>query len=149
MHQPAIRTQYRYFSTLIARVILEFHELIIFRSLCQRRTEIRDRILRLSPFSVYHPVGSLEYREQLRPSHEMLNLTFSLSLFFSLSFSLCPFLSSPLAFYLPPLFLSNAPFQTPPVHMHERNRITASSRVHLALAIILDLTFCSPHQLIR
>lgn len=74
-------------------------------------------------------------------------------MFLSLSFFLFLSLYVPfyllLAFCLPLPVLSNAPFQTPPVHMRERNRITASSREHLVLAIILYRTFRPPHQSIR
>lgn len=83
----------------------------------------------LSPFNIHRSrsVGPLEYRGWLRPSREMLTLTFSLSLFLFLS----PLLLS--VFLSGSFSPSTFPVQPPPVYVRGSRRITASSRGRIAL----------------
>lgn len=106
------------------------------------RSEIRDEygVLRLSPFSIHRS----DLWNTADGSVLLTRCSLSLSLFLFL-----PLYSSPS--FSGSFSPSTVPVQPPPVYVRGSRRITASSRelVSRLVIIVMDRTFCPPHQPIR
>jgi len=123
--------------------VLESREIII-SGCSSARSWIRDEygVLQLSSFSINRSIGPLEYRGWLRPSHEMFTLTFSLSFSLFLLFSV--FVRLLLSLYL---FSPTPTCVYVCVEVEElQHPLVDVSRLAI---IIMDRTFCPPHQPIR